>query len=307
MFERLAIDILTATQVQAKAADILRLSAGQVHTIMKHAVKRGLLKRNSADVIQHLSLDEKSFKSNHQYVTVLGDVDRGRVLEVSESRTQASTEELLTSTLTPSQRKAVKSVCMDMWAAFMNAGSSILPEADIVHDRFHVAKYLNNAVDLTRKGENRKLCNSNDKTLVRSKYLWLKSSKNLTKKQAEEIDRLKVFELATSHAWAAKESFRSFFEASSIGEAYDFFIDWYRGVQALKNRHVSKVADMLEKHLDGLLAYIKHHQTNAFAEATNGQIQRIKANARGFRKFKNFRIAILFFLGKLDLYPHKIS
>jgi transposase len=35
----------------------------------------------------------------------------------------------------------------------------------------------------------------------------------------------------------------------------------------------------------------------------NGRIQRIKTNARGFRQFANFRVAILFFLGKLDIYP----
>ncbi|MCX6380437.1 MAG: transposase, partial [Armatimonadetes bacterium] len=41
------------------------------------------------------------------------------------------------------------------------------------------------------------------------------------------------------------------------------------------------------------------------AEGLNSQIQLIKANARGYRKFDNFRVAILFFLGKLDLYPHE--
>ncbi len=43
--------------------------------------------------------------------------------------------------------------------------------------------------------------------------------------------------------------------------------------------------------------------TNAVAEALNGRIQAIKANARGFRSFANYRITILFHLGKLDLKP----
>jgi hypothetical protein len=37
----------------------------------------------------------------------------------------------------------------------------------------------------------------------------------------------------------------------------------------------------------------------------NAQIQHIKTCARGYRKFESFRVAILFFLGKLDLNPHK--
>jgi hypothetical protein len=43
-----------------------------------------------------------------------------------------------------------------------------------------------------------------------------------------------------------------------------------------------------------------HHYT---AEGLNSCIQAIKADARGFRSFQNFRIRILFFLGKLDLSP----
>lgn len=38
-------------------------------------------------------------------------------------------------------------------------------------------------------------------------------------------------------------------------------------------------------------------------ENLNGQIQRIKTNARGSRRLANFRIAVLFFLWKLNLYP----
>ena len=43
--------------------------------------------------------------------------------------------------------------------------------------------------------------------------------------------------------------------------------------------------------------------TNAAAEGFNSIIQTLKANARGFRSFDNFRIRILFFCGKLDLMP----
>ncbi|MBM3867053.1 MAG: transposase, partial [Verrucomicrobia bacterium] len=34
------------------------------------------------------------------------------------------------------------------------------------------------------------------------------------------------------------------------------------------------------------------------------RIQAIKADARGFRRFANYRTRILFFCGKLDLAPH---
>ena len=42
---------------------------------------------------------------------------------------------------------------------------------------------------------------------------------------------------------------------------------------------------------------------NAVTEGLNSKIQALKANARGFRSFANYRTRILFFCGKLDLNP----
>ena len=60
---------------------------------------------------------------------------------------------------------------------------------------------------------------------------------------------------------------------------------------------------MLANHLPGLLSYIKHRVTNAVTEGFNSKIQMIKSCARGFRSFGNYRIAILFHCGKLELHP----
>jgi transposase len=34
-----------------------------------------------------------------------------------------------------------------MWKAYANAVAGKLPQADIVHDRFHISQHLNEAVD----------------------------------------------------------------------------------------------------------------------------------------------------------------
>jgi transposase len=44
---------------------------------------------------------------------------------------------------------------------------------------------------------------------------------------------------------------------------------------------------------------------NARAERLNGSIQELKTIGRGYRNTENFRIAILFFHGDLDMLPHK--
>ncbi|EQA81953.1 transposase domain protein, partial [Leptospira alstonii serovar Pingchang str. 80-412] len=52
-----------------------------------------------------------------------------------------------------------------------------------------------------------------------------------------------------------------------------------------------------------ILTYFAHRITNAGSESINSSIQKIKSNARGFRNFDFFRVAILFHLGGLDVYP----
>lgn len=303
LFERFALDVLQATQVQVRAAQLLRLSPDQVQYLMHRAVARGLQRRDPNQTIAHAGLDEKSFQQRHRYATVLSDLDQARIIDIIENRTQEAATALLSDALTDSQKAGVQSVTMDMWPAFANAQADVLPKAEIVHDRYHIAGYLNDAVDKTRKDEHRSLSREEDNTLSNTKYLWLRSEATLSEKQKQSLDALSGLELKTAHVWAFKECFRQFFACRTEYGAHAFFRQWYEAALALGNTHLTKVAKMLNRHLEGLLAYIRHRRTNAAAENLNGQIQRIKTNARGFRRFANFRVAILFFLGKLDLYP----
>lgn len=54
--------------------------------------------------------------------------------------------------------------------------------------------------------------------------------------------------------------------------------------------------DTFKNHLRGFI-------NNAMAERLNGKIQEVKACGRGYRRFENFKSAILFFHGGLYLYP----
>ena len=305
-FECFAITVLTATGVQSRAARLLRLSPTQVREVMARAVERGLARRDRQARLPHLSLDEKSFQQGHHYITVLGDSQGKGVLDVAEGRTLEAAKSLLSGGLSLSQQEQVASVSMDMWPAFASAKEQVLPQAQTVHDRFHIAGYLSEAVDRTRRDENRTLAKTGSSPLVKSKWLWLRSPEKLTDKQRALFTALQSHDLETSKVWAFKEAFRDFFGAGSVGEGEAFFWNWYAQAQALGNKHLTKVAQMLREHLPGLLAYLCHRTSNAVAEGLNAQIQLIKARARGFRRFTQSRIAILFFLGKLDMNPHKI-
>jgi transposase len=67
---------------------------------------------------------------------------------------------------------------------------------------------------------------------------------------------------------------------------------------------MKKVAKSLKAHLGGLLTSFRHRITNALTEGYHSKIPAIKADARGFRHFENYRTRILFFCGRLDTIPH---
>ena len=305
LFERQAIEVLTACKVQSQAARLLRISSDQVHHIMERSVLRGLARRDATAVHRHLSIDEKSFQKGHRYATVLSDPLRKCILDVGEGRDKESVTSLLKGSLTGKQRDQVESMSMDMWPAYMSCREELFPQADTVHDRFHISGYLNNAVDLTRRAEQSLMVKASDKRLARSKWLWLRAHDNLTPNQKTAFEMLRGLDFETAKVWAFKEGFSQFFSCHTNYGAKTFFDNWYETAMFLNSPFLTKVAETLKRHLPGLLAYIKHHVTNATAEGFNSQIQLIKANARGYRKFENFRIAILFFLGKLNLYPQE--
>lgn len=251
-----------------------------------------------------MAIDEKSRQTGHNYVTILSDADDGKVLEVSEDRTLESVQKVYNA-LNTKQLASVESVSMDMWSAFETVTKQIVPQADVVHDRFHLSAYLNNAVDITRRAENKKLVKNEDKSLQNTKYLWLKNPDNLT-----EQDKERLFDIVKNNkapnlvtVYQLKEAFKDFFHCPTAESANQFFKDWQLKVQESQNTQLIKVATMFEKHFTGILSYIKHQVTNAIAEGLNSRIQQLKAKARGFKSAAAFRIAILFHFGKLHLYP----
>src|SRR5258706_9614402 len=112
--------------------------AGLAHGQRRHAraVERGLARRTQ-EPVRNLGLDEKSFARGHNYASVVTDVDRSRVWDVTPGRKLEDAQRVL-STLSPEQRAGVLAIAMDMWPAYMSAASAMLVNADIVHDKFHV-------------------------------------------------------------------------------------------------------------------------------------------------------------------------
>ena len=103
--------------------------------------------------------------------------------------------------------EAIESVSMDMWPAFINATLEMVPgaESKIAFDKFHVAKYLGEAVDKVRREEHRKLMKAGKADLKGTKYDWLSNPKNMTRRQKQRFKALRDSTLKTARAWAIKE------------------------------------------------------------------------------------------------------
>ncbi len=303
-FEAFAIQVLKSCSSVSRGAALLRLDWGAAHAIMERAVERGLATR-SVDQVRHVGVDEKSFRRGHSYVSVLTDIDGSRVLDVAEGRDEEAANRLWKS-LPDTQRENVEAVATDMWTPYVTAAQSHAPQADVVHDKFHIAKHLNEAVDQVRRAENKQLLQEGDDSLKGSKQLWLFRESNLPDKHQQRFRQLKNMHLKTSRAWAIKEYFQCFWNYSYAGFAKRFFADWHSWAVRSQLKPMIKKAKMLKRHLEHLLTYFRHFITNAKSEAFNSRIQSIKSAARGFRSFENYRIRILFYCGKLDLLPERI-
>ncbi len=90
-----------------------------------------------------------------------------------------------------------------------------------------------------------------------------------------------------------------------FGVSDQALIKWIRNSTSKQIKEVTKVVTMFEKHLSGVINALITEYSNAMAERLNGKIQELKSIGKGYRTFKNFRSAILFFNGGLNLYPLK--
>lgn len=305
LFEAFAIRVLKASSSIEKGRRLLGLGWEAAQRIMNDAVERGL-ERRDLEEIKHVGIDEKNFGKGHDYVSVMTDIDGGRVLEVVPERTQEAADSLW-KTLSDEQREQVEAVAVDMWVAFVNSAEEHVPHADIVHDRFHIAKHLNEAVDQVRRAEHKALKKEGDERLTGSRYLWLAREENLSDENAAAFEDLKESKLKTSRGWALVDLFRDFYEQRSERQGRAFFKDWYAWASRCRLKPMVKVAKMIKRHFERIVTWFTHRISNASSEGFNSLIQALKSAARGFRNFENYRTRILFFCGHLNLFPESTT
>ena len=195
LFKFMAMEVIQACSTLSSAAVLLGLNWKAFHAIMERTVERGL-KLRQLDEVKQVAIDEMSFGKGQDYVSVMADIDNNRVMEVERDRTWEAVDKLW-KTLDEPIRNCIAAVAMDMMDItqhLMESPRVACPNAEAVHDKFQVSKYLGEAVDKIRRQANKKLI--------------------------EE-------DLQTGRAWSIKENFRHFWECKTIKDADFYFRSWY--------------------------------------------------------------------------------
>ncbi|MXW15217.1 MAG: transposase [Rhodothermaceae bacterium] len=131
----------------------------------------------------------------------------------------------------------------------------------------------------------------------------MKNEANRTANQEDIFQAIQKLNLQVSIAWRLREDFKAIFRCRSFADAKKYFKRWLKSVNEEAVKEVVQIAEMFERHREGVCNALCYEQSNARAERINGKIQEVKTVGRGYRTFKNFRSAILFFHDGLDLHP----
>lgn len=302
LFEALAIDWLQEASLAA-VSRVLNVTWDELDGIMQRAVSRGLARRETLSV-RKLGVDETSFQKRHEYVTAVVDQETGCVVHVADGRGRSSLDAFW-SELTPDQLSKIESVTMDMHGPYIESTRDHVPGADkkIAFDKFHVAKHLGDGVDQVRRREHREMLERGNEKLKGTKYLWLKNPDKMSWDLWRSFADLRRSSLRTARAWSLKETAMCLWGYVRRKWAEKAWKKWLSWAQRCRLEPILRVSRTIRNHLWGILNAVILNVTNARIEGVNSRIQKLKAQACGYRNRERFRRMIMFHLGGLDLKP----
>lgn len=301
LFEKDVLDLIRDGMNMSKVGSRLGLYGKRVFRIVSRYVSEALATQELSTV-KELSVDETSTRKGHNYFTILADRKAKKVVGIAVGKDkEAFAHALVDMEIRGADRHKVKAVTMDMSTSYIAAVNEYMYQADIVFDRFHIVKKMNEAVDEIRRKEQKEYSE-----LKKSKYLWLKNNSKLNIKQKERVNYLSVAYPEIGTAYRLKELLKKVLDNAYQDQRLKPLNEWIKEAWKSKLKPIRKFIKMLRNHWYGVKSYFKRLATNALAERINLKIQEIKRNAKGFRNPFNFSIMIYFHLGGLNFDTHSI-
>ncbi len=182
---------------------------------------------------------------------------------------------------------------------FIAGLNKYFPTTQIIFDRFHIIKHLNEAMNEVRKDQRRQ-----HDALKGHKYTFLKKNKNLSTEQKIAKYEFTQDYVILGEACRLHELFNDFWDFRDKEQAQAFLAYWCDLVDESNINHFDKFITMIKNHWTGIINYAETQISNGILEGINNKIQLAKRRARGYRNIDNFIAMIYFIAGKLEFdYP----
>jgi transposase len=255
-------------------------------------------------VVQCLGVDEISLRKGHkQFALVLTDLERHCVIAILPERSQKAFEAWLDGLSEPA-RKAIRLVAMDMWGPYRGVVKAKLPQAEIVADRFHVMKQLNDAIAKIRRNLQAKADKDSYELLKGIRWILVRHRADLKPEEEAKLQAaLDAFpELRT--AYLLKERFVTIAnKIDNRSQAELFLRAWVYEAQASGIAQLVKFTYTLLRWWDEFLNYFNEGFTSGVVEGLNNAIRGTIRRAYGYHVFEHFRLHVLVEHGDL---PHPL-
>lgn len=256
--------------------------------------------------IRAIGIDEVQYLIGHKYLTLVYQIDAGcrRLLFVGKDRTEATLLQFFD--CFKGYTEQIEAVCSDLWKPYLKVIKLKLKGAIHILDRFHVATYLNKAVDETRRQEASQLRRDGfQEILKKSRWCLLKNKKRQKPSQLAKLKDILRYNLKTVRCYLHKETFQHLWTYKSRWGAERFLKAWL--IRAMRSQlpELKKVAKSLRKHQDLLLNYfsVKERLSNGPVEGMNLKVKLTMRKSYGFRCFRTAELALYHVLGELPLPP----
>jgi transposase len=299
LFEMLVLQLSREMSV-AGVAEVTAEHANRIWRILGHYVERA---RREVDLsgFHILGIDEFSLRKGHVYMTSFSDLEASRVIYLGESRkkevVEEFAEELRERRADPRQ---IDLVCCDMWDPYLNGLKNHLSQAQVVFDHFHVMHQLNKAIEKVRWLEQKE-----NKTLKKTRYLWLRNPQNLSAAQVGQLEELKRLDLKTARAYHIKLALARFWELKDPRQAARYLKSWYFWATHSRLRPIIEVAKAIKRYWHGVLSYTLSRITNGVVEGLHSKIKTAMKRAYGFKHVAYLRTIVYLVAGNLSFTcPH---
>lgn len=242
--------------------------------------------------LELIAIDEISIGKGHRYLTVVLDLVSGAVVFVGDGR---GADSLVPFWKRLKRAKAnIQAVAIDMSPAYISAVSANLPTATIVFDHFHLIKLFNDKLSNLRRDLQRQAEKDGKKVLKGTRWLLLKNPENLSPKYDEKQRLEEALSLNSSLATAyyLKEDLRQLWQQPDKKTAGVFLDGWVARTRASDVTMLHKVAQTIDDHREGILAYFDFPISTGPLEGTNNKIKTLQKQAYGFRDLEFFKLKI---------------